>query len=71
MTLQDTTWIIRYTHTDGEIEEVEHISKAAAEEHFDYCGIEDTDIYQRIELIEYDWRSHSARLLTALNLPAR
>ena len=70
MTLPDITWIIRFTHTSGETEEVEHTAESAAREHFACFGIEDADLYERVTLVEYDWRTRSQRLLATLELPA-
>ena len=70
MTLPERTWIIRFTHRGGETEEVEHTAESAAREHFACFGIGDADVYRRVELVEYDWHSHTERLLAALELPA-
>ena len=71
MTFPATTYILRFWHTDGsEIEEVEHTTEPAAREHFALFGIEDADVYRRVELIEFDWHSRIERILAALELPA-
>lgn len=67
------TYTLRFTHTDGfEIEEFEHTNEAEARAHFELFGIEDGDIYSRIDLVETDWNTHTERLMDSrlLNSPA-
>ena len=53
--LPEHTYIVRFTKHDGKTEECEHIEKFDAEYHFSQC-LEDGDMYQRIELIDRDWK---------------
>ena len=62
--MPDKTYILRFTHSDcSEIEEVEHTLESDAREHLASFGIEDADIYSRIDLIAYDWAAHTEALL--------
>ena len=62
--MPDKTYILRFTHTDGsEIEEFEHTRESDAREHLALFGIEDADIYSRIDLIACDWAAHTEELL--------
>ena len=62
--MPEKTYILRFTHSDSsEIEEVEHTREADAREHLALFGIEDADIYSRIDLIAYDWATHTEALL--------
>jgi len=53
--LPDKTYILRFFHNDGEIEEVEHTDWHDANYHFSLFIEEDTSEYNKIQLIEYDW----------------
>ena len=62
--MPDKTYILRFMHTDGsEIEGFEHTRESDAREHLALFGIEDADIYSRIDLIAYDWAAHTEELL--------
>ena len=53
--MPDKTYILRFTHSDSsEIEEFEHTRESDAREHLALFGIEDADIYRRIDLIGQD-----------------
>lgn len=64
------TYNIVFLHRDGEQELVEHSTKAAAHEHFALFGIEDADIYRRIDLFEHDWLDRKSRRLDTIEFPA-
>ena len=62
--MPDTTYILRFTHTDSsEIEEFEHTRESDAREHLALFGIGAADIYSRIDLIAVDWTAHTETLL--------
>ena len=68
--MPDKTYILRFTHSDSsEIEEVEHTREADAREHLTLFGIEDADIYSRIELIEHEWNTHNEKVLDSKVFP--
>ena len=57
-------YIVRFHHTDSsEIEDFEWGIEEAARDHFNLFGIEDADIYTRIDLIEHDWATHTEKVL--------
>ena len=64
-------YIVRFTHSDSpEIENFEWGIEEAARDHFELFGIEDSDIYSRIDLIEHDWGTHTEKVLDSKVFPA-
>ena len=56
--LPQHTYIVRFIKQDGKTEECEHIEKSVAEYHFLQC-LKDVDMYQRIVLIDRDWKNNT------------
>ena len=64
-------YIVRFYHReDSEIEDCHWGIEEAAREHFDLFGIEDADIYTRIDLIEHSWTTHTEKVLDSKVFPA-
>ena len=52
ITLPRYTYNLLFLRTDGDQELVEHATEKESREHLALFGIEDADIYQRIDLFE-------------------
>ena len=63
ITLPRYTYNLLFLRTDGYQELVEHATEKEAHEHLALFGIEDADIYQRIDLFEQDWLTRKSRRL--------
>ena len=64
-------YIVRFYHTDSsEIEDRHWGIIEAARDHFDLFGIEDADIYSRIDLLEHEWATHTEKVLESKVFPA-
>ena len=64
------TYNLLFLRTDGEQELFEHVSEKEAREHLALFGIDDADIYQRIDLFEQDWLTGKSRRLDTVAFPA-
>ena len=70
ITLPRYTYNLLFLRTDGDQELVEHVTEKDAREHLALFGIEDADIYQRIDLFEQDWLTRKSRRLDTVLFPA-
>ena len=68
----ESTFILRFTHRDcSEIEEQEHTVASTAREAFRaFAEPDSSEIYHRIELLEYSWRNRQERPLAQMTFPA-
>ena len=68
----ESTFILRFTHRDcSEIEEQEHTAASTAWEAFRaFAEPDSSEIYHRIELLEYSWRHRLERPLAQMTFPA-
>ena len=70
ITLPRYTYNLLFLRIDGDQEFVEHTTEKEAREHLALFGIEDADIYQRIDLFEQDWLTRKSRCLDTVLFPA-
>ena len=70
--MSERTFILRFTHHDcSEIEEQEHTAASTAWEAFRaFAEPDSSEIYHRIELLEYSWRNRQERPLAQMTFPA-
>lgn len=61
--LPSVTYILRFIHTNGNVELVHHNTYDEAKEHYDLFDDSDADVYNAIELIWYEWISQTAKLV--------
>ena len=68
----ESTFILRFTHRDcSEIEEQEHTAASTAWEAFRaFAEPDSSEIYHRIELLEYSWGNRQERPLAQMTFPA-
>ena len=67
-TLPRYTYNLLFLHIDGEQELVEHVTEKDARQHLALFGMDDADIYQRIDLFERDWLAQTDRLLESVTI---
>ena len=70
--MSESTFILRFTHRDcSGIEEQEYTTAASAWEVFRaFAEPDSSEIYHRIELLEYSWRNRQERPLAQMTFPA-
>ena len=72
MNLPRYTYSLLFLHRDGSTELFEHTTEDEARKHLALFGIEDADIYTRIDLFQTDWEATPLRntRLDGITFPA-
>lgn len=60
--MPDNTWVLVFERRDGEYEECEHALYKDARDHLNLFDESDGDIYERIKLIERNWKTDTDTL---------